>query len=142
VEKAGDLLKSFLNNSQMDTAKRYSSLFRSWGEAAGTDIASHSEVIDIKGDTVLVGVDHPGWMQMIHFKEKNILRYLKKQFPELGICKLHVKLIEKDIYQRNKMSEKKERGTASPGSKKEFEKVLQQLKISIENNDKNFKEGK
>ena len=141
MERAGDLLKHIFKGKLSEKGQRYSSFFKSWKRILGKELAKNIKLVDIKKDTLLVSACHPGWMQMIQFKEKKILRYLKNQFPELGIRKLHVKLIERDIYHRTINAEKKDAGSSSLGSRKEFENTLQKLKISIENKEKERREN-
>ena len=92
MEKAGDILKLFLDKKQLDAAKSYSSFFRSWENIVGENIAAHSEVKDIRNHTVLIEVDHPGWIQMIQINYQRILKAIQIRYPELNVKKIHLRL--------------------------------------------------
>ena len=85
MRKAGDILRAILDESKIDEAKTYSSFFRSWSKIVGQDLAAHSRVRDIQNAIVLVEADHPGWLQMIQFRRKQILQKIRQQYPELSI---------------------------------------------------------
>ena len=92
MEKAGDILKLFLDKKQLDAARSYSSFFRSWENIVGENIAAHSEVKDIRNHTVLIEVDHPGWIQIIQINYKRILKGIQTRYPELNVKKIHLRL--------------------------------------------------
>ncbi len=92
MEKAGDVLKLFLDKKQLDAAKTYSSFFRSWENIVGENIGAHSQVMDVRNHTVLVEVDHPGWIQMIQMNYQRILKAIQTRYPELNVKKIHLRL--------------------------------------------------
>jgi hypothetical protein len=59
----------------------------------GTDLASHSQPVDIRNEALLVEVDHPGWLQMLHMKKERILRQIAKKFPDLTVQNLQMRLV-------------------------------------------------
>lgn len=65
-------------------------LFSSWERLAGTDLASHTNLRDIEGDTLVIEVDHPGWAQMVSLKRKILLACVKKEYPGLGISRIRI----------------------------------------------------
>jgi hypothetical protein len=40
-----------------------------------------------------VEVDHPGWLQMLHMKKDRILRQITKEFPDLSVENLQMRLV-------------------------------------------------
>jgi hypothetical protein len=92
MDKAGDLLKAFFSFHNLTGGEKYVSLFSSWREVAGDDIASHSRVIDLRRGALVVEVDHPGWMQMLQMKQNEILGRLSSRYPDLAIRMLHFRL--------------------------------------------------
>ncbi|MDR1933444.1 MAG: DUF721 domain-containing protein [Spirochaetales bacterium] len=92
MDKAGDILKTFLSFHNLSGGEKYVSLFSSWRKVAGDDIASHSRVIDLRRGSLFVEVDHPGWMQMLQMRQSEILRTLSSRYPDLAIRMLHFKL--------------------------------------------------
>lgn len=85
MKKAGDILNSILGQQEAAIAKNWSTFFRGWQSVAGDDLAAHSVVRDVKQGSVLVEVDHPGWLQMFQLKKSQILKTIKNQYPELDI---------------------------------------------------------
>ena len=72
-----DLLSQFFDQTQLNQAQKTNTFFSAWTEIAGKDLAAHSKIYDISKGTVLVSVDHPGWMQMIQLQKRPILTCLK-----------------------------------------------------------------
>lgn len=86
VRSAGDLLKSFLGNGQFEKAATVDSFYRSWKEITGDErLATHSRIFDIVNGIAIVQVDHPGWMQMLQFRQTAILGAIERRFPQLGV---------------------------------------------------------
>jgi hypothetical protein len=94
MDKAGDLLKSFLSFYNLEKGQKYVSLFSGWRDIVGEDISSHARAVDIRRGALLIEVDHPGWMQIIQMKQAYILKVIEKKYPELGIRVLHFRLIK------------------------------------------------
>lgn len=109
IEKPGDILPALFDQINVEKGKSNASLFRSWRNIVGDDLADHSHVVDIRAGRVRVEVDHPGWMQIIQMKKARILKILKKRYPELNIRDLMITLGNKEVFKRTeKNTEKKE----------------------------------
>ncbi len=85
MKKAAELIEQVFQSISFDDHKEVISLFSSWEELAGTNIASHSRIYDLEGTSLIVHVDHPGWLQLIDMKKNQILRNIKKEFPDLAV---------------------------------------------------------
>jgi hypothetical protein len=85
MERAGDILKNLLGSRTAALAGRYHSLFSRWDDLVGDPLAGSSRVIELDQGKLLVAVDHPAALQMLHFREKRLLRVLKRRFPDLDI---------------------------------------------------------
>lgn len=94
MKKAGDLIHAILGKQEAVEAGNWSSFFRGWQAVAGDDLAAHSNVRDVKQSTVIVEVDHPGWLQMFQLQKTAMLRKIKKQFPELDILDIRCFLMK------------------------------------------------
>ncbi|GAG60086.1 unnamed protein product [marine sediment metagenome] len=93
MDSAGDILKALLiRNDLIEKGNNYSSLFKGWAGIVGPPLMDHSRIIDIKKGSLLVEVDHPGWLQILHFKKRLFLKKLKGRYPELDIKDLHIKV--------------------------------------------------
>ncbi len=79
-----------MESFHLDKKNASISIFSSWQTIAGVDIGSHSNLKDIEGSTLIVEVDHPGWLQMVTLRKKELLRGVNKQFPELHITDIKV----------------------------------------------------
>ena len=93
MDKAGDLLGSFISFYGLDKGRNIVSLFSGWRAMVGDDLASHTRPADVRRGAVVVEVDHPGWMQLLQMREEAILGKIGKKFPELGIRSLQMRLV-------------------------------------------------
>ena len=137
MEKAGDLLKLFLDKQSIKAAKSYSSFFRSWESIAGEDAAAHSRILDIQKGTLLVEVDHPAWIQMIQMRYKEILNKVQASFPELAILKIHLKLSVSSPAAAPEETDSVE--TRDVQEDRNLQDILQSLKKSIDEKEKRAK---
>jgi len=96
VKKVGELLSGILNIDMTGKAREFSRLFSLWEQLTAkygiAAAAAHSQIQDIQRGVLLVGVDHPGWIQIFQTKEHLLLSDLQKSFPELGINGLAFRL--------------------------------------------------
>ena len=105
AKKAGDIFKALFEENLgpdfMETARSSAGLFSSWAqivtEASGNpeDIpaaASHSWICELEKGLLLVEADHPGWIQILQTKQKELLAAAVRKYPELGIRSIAFKL--------------------------------------------------
>jgi hypothetical protein len=93
MKRIGDLLSSFIAESAgdrfMDRARNYAEFFSSWTalltEQQLPQAAAHSRVVELERHVVLAETDHPGWIQILQTKQREILGALQRQFPALDI---------------------------------------------------------
>ncbi len=85
MKRADEILKKLMTELHFDENNSYASFFGSWEKIAGIDIANHSELQEVKNNCLFVTVDHPGWIQIIQFKKRQILASIDSQFPELEV---------------------------------------------------------
>ena len=91
MKKAGDLLKGFLDNLGISSAK-IETIYSCWSEIAGKEIADNSSIVDIKKGQIFVETTHPGWIQLINLKKELILAKINEKFPEKEIKEIKVNL--------------------------------------------------
>lgn len=89
---AAEVLQHYFDAHQIEMAGEYHSFFSSWKDLAGIDLAAHSKPRDIKNEVLIVEADHPGWMQMITMKKREILREVRHRFPQIRIKDVRVVL--------------------------------------------------
>ncbi len=99
MKKADEILKQILKNINVQNDIPALSFFNSWEKIAGIDIANHSELEEVKNNILYVSVDHPGWIQIIMLKKRNILKTVRILFPELKIQNLRV------FYKKHQLTE-------------------------------------
>jgi predicted nucleic acid-binding Zn ribbon protein len=92
MKKASELIEQIFSSLNIRDEKDAVSLFSSWEMLAGSDVASHSYILELSGKTLIVSVDHPGWVQMVQMKKRSILNRIKEKYPELGIERIHTVL--------------------------------------------------
>jgi hypothetical protein len=92
MKRAGELLAAFLDQQTLGTAREYSALFSSWRSIAGDTLAAHSWIRELERSVVLVEADHPGWIQMLQIKEKDLLDALRRRFPDQRIAGISFRL--------------------------------------------------
>ena len=67
-------------------------IFEVWPELVGEEAADHLKIQDIKGKTLLLEADHPGWVQMAQLRKKEILEKIKGRFPDKYIDNIKISL--------------------------------------------------
>lgn len=142
MKRAGDLIGKLFSNISSDELQTYGELFSSWKEMAGTDIAAHSRILELQKGVLYIGVDHPGWMQMIGFKKQQILRSLKSRYPSLEVRDLRLVLIEgvpEEILNERfsgeespPPAENEEAPEKEPETSVDFQAKLEKLRHSVE----------
>lgn len=80
-----DVLTQFMDSLDYSEYEKEQKIENTWEKMAGSKIASHSKIKEIKNETLIIEVDHPGWIQYILFEKDKILKTINKKFPELNI---------------------------------------------------------
>jgi hypothetical protein len=107
MKKASRIVEALFRDKRIDDADTYFSLFGSWRDIAGPDLADHCDLVDIRNNTAVIAVDHPGWMQLFQMEKNRILKTLKKKYPSLSLVSVHVYLVsaeEMSAYKERKIS--------------------------------------
>jgi len=97
MEKAGNLLKAFLDRLNIRDKHGYSAFFASWRRIVGDKLADHTDVVDVRNGALVVICDHPGWMQEFQFRQHTILTRVQTEFPQLGINAIQFKLVDERV---------------------------------------------
>lgn len=91
--KIGDYLRRFLDKDQFKSLNDQSSLLSEWESLVGK-LAAHSKIFDVEKGTLTVDADHPGWMQLLQMREREILTKIKRKFPTLEIQRMRFRLVD------------------------------------------------
>lgn len=95
MKKAGDLLKDFFDNLKLNGIDE-KPIASFWEDIVGKEIAQHTRVKEIKKGILIIEADHPGWLQIINLKKRQIIDKVIKEFPEKEITEMKSILIEKN----------------------------------------------
>ena len=76
----------------MKISKREETIFDVWPDLVGDEVAEHLKIQDIKGRTLLLAADHPGWVQMAQLRKNEILEKIKGRFPDKYIDNIKISL--------------------------------------------------
>lgn len=76
------LVPGVLKGLGLEQRLQQSQVFFHWPEIVGKDIAAHAQPISLKNRLLIVGVDHPGWLQELSRYHKPLL--LQKVRERIG----------------------------------------------------------
>jgi hypothetical protein len=96
-QRIGELLGAFFDEKTLQRAGSYSKLFSSWAELTKqcglSAAADHSCIAGFERGIVMVEADHPGWIQLLQTRERELLNGAGSLFEELGIRGISFRLI-------------------------------------------------
>lgn len=95
MRRVDELIQRFLDSvGQSEEGSQYVGLFRSWQPIVGERIAAHAQPVDVRGHSLIVEADHPGWVQMVMMKRSQIIREIGRRYPQLSITGLTVRVVD------------------------------------------------
>jgi predicted nucleic acid-binding Zn ribbon protein len=92
ARKAGDILKELIDRRGWLMEDPYSAVFLEWNSIAGTVLADHSRPVEIRGGTLIVEADHPGWLQMLGMEKGRLLAAIRERSPAAEVREIRFKL--------------------------------------------------
>jgi hypothetical protein len=92
MKRVGELLAVFFDRQAFGAAWEHSALFSSWLSIAGETLAAHSRIRELEHSVLLVEADHPGWIQILQTREKDLLDTLRRRFPDRHITGISFRL--------------------------------------------------
>ena len=90
TRSAGDILKELFASIKLDQRKE--TLFDVWPSLVGEEAAEHLKIKDIKGKTLTLETDHPGWIQVAQHRKNEILEKIRERFPDKNIDNIKISL--------------------------------------------------
>jgi predicted nucleic acid-binding Zn ribbon protein len=90
--KIGDLLKEYMRERGWLEGNPYEPLFREWERIAGKSLAEHARLVDVQNKTLLIEVDHPGWLQMLQLRKKGLLEAARRTAPQVSLEDIKVRV--------------------------------------------------
>ncbi|MDR0638657.1 MAG: DUF721 domain-containing protein [Spirochaetaceae bacterium] len=117
MESIGNILDMVLSPALAEEAIEYSKLYKAWntivdeafmGRQAGdeeavdfafddtetknrvnaTKLHDHSKVRELDRQRLVIETDHPGWIQILQFRQRQLLAAAQRKFPALEIKKI------------------------------------------------------
>lgn len=92
IRTAAELISALISPKAAEAAGTWAKVSGAWPSLAGGRAAPHSRIADIENHLVTVEVDHPGWIQLLQFRQARILEDLRQKFPALEIRALQFRL--------------------------------------------------
>ena len=117
MRKAGDIISALFNErfgpEFMETARSSAGLFGSWeqlvaevwpgkkntefAEDAIPAAAVHSRIRELEHEVLVVEADHPGWIQILQTRQAELLKTVRRKYPELNIRAIAFRL-SRDVF--------------------------------------------
>jgi len=85
MRKVGDILKDYLRERGWLTSSPYAALFSDWAAVAGSNLAAHTRLIDVRNGVMIVEADHPGWLQVARMRKEALMSQARAAAPEAHI---------------------------------------------------------
>lgn len=86
------LLSAFFDKKRFEEGGRYAELHSAWRSIVGDRYAAHSWPDDVSKGILYVEVEHPGWIQLLQFRQAGILESVKRSYPELKLKSIMFRL--------------------------------------------------
>ena len=137
VKKLSELIMNYLDKVGLFEQSKVLEVYSSWASIVGEKQAAHSKLLDIKHQTAVIEVDHPGWSQQILLNKKYILRNFQKRYPQLEVKDISV-IVSSHYETSHQFGNTENSGKAVPDEQKVTEKADRlsiQQETSIETDD-------
>ena len=80
-----DILKATLEKWELTTQFKRHELMGAWPDLVGERTAEKSRTVKLLGEILVVEVDHPAWVQELNLLKFEILKKIRKNYPQAGI---------------------------------------------------------
>lgn len=88
--RAGDLLTEVLARAGFDAQAPQALIYRLWDELLGPELAGSARLREVRLGRLEIEVDHPARLQLVRLRQREIVRRVRRRFPELAVTRLHV----------------------------------------------------
>lgn len=95
IRTAAELISALISPKAAQAAGTWAEVTGAWAALAGDRAAAHSRITDMENHVVTVEVDHPGWIQMLQFRQARLLAEIQERFPALEVRALQFRLARK-----------------------------------------------
>mgnify|MGYP000915962352 CR=1 FL=1 len=95
IRTAAELISALISPKAAREAGTWAEVTGAWAALAGDRAGAHSRITDMDNHVVTVEVDHPGWIQMLQFRQARLLTEIQERFPALEVRALQFRLARK-----------------------------------------------
>ncbi len=95
IRTAAELISALISPKAAQEAGTWAKVTGAWPALAGERAAPHSRIADLENHVVTVEVDHPGWIQLLQFRQARLLEEIRDRFPALEVRALQFRLARK-----------------------------------------------
>ncbi len=86
--RVGDVLPTVLKSIGLDQKLKEQEVLGIWARVVGEEVAARTRPIKIDRGVLYVHVDQSAWMQELHFMEKEIIKKIKEQAPDVDLKRI------------------------------------------------------
>ena len=90
MQHAREVLNLVLETAKINLESPQSTVFKAWKLIVGPDLYYYTKIVDINLGKLIIEVDHPARMQLVHMRQRKIINRMKKNFPSLGVNRIHL----------------------------------------------------
>ena len=145
MKKAGELLSVFFDKKTLDTAQTYANFLVSWEtiviKCKIPKAQAHSRVVDFEHHIILIEADHPGWIQILQSKQRELLEEFRRRFPDFTITGISFRLNRKPPIIRIEEISKKENIANNEAVKANIEIDKENIPLYEKIQDDDFRES-
>jgi hypothetical protein len=95
IKTAAELISALISPQAAEAAGVWAHVVGLWPTLVGEREAAHSRILDINNNLLLVEADHPGWIQILQFRQGELLKEVQKRFPSLNVRGIQFRLTQK-----------------------------------------------
>jgi len=98
LKTAGEILSDIFDKNTLKNAKEMGKLFSPsvWSDLLESCNlsrgVSHSRIAELEKSVLLVEADHPGWIQLLQTKQRELLNAARRRFPEIALTGISFRL--------------------------------------------------
>ena len=86
-----EVLDLLLARLKVDQSNPVANVQRDWIEIVGSDLATHTRLLEVKKNVLIVKSNHSTWSQIVMMRRKSILKRINSLYPQLNISKIQVR---------------------------------------------------
>jgi hypothetical protein len=96
MKKAGELLSQFFDRQTIAKVQRYAAFCEAWPDIASAyaiaAAGDHAKIVRFERQVLCIETDHPGWIQILQTKQRELLHEFQRRFPETLISGISFRL--------------------------------------------------